>query len=316
MPFQIVRGDYTKLQVDAIVNAANRSLLGGGGVDGRIHRAAGKELLEACKKLGGCEVGCVKHTPGFNLPCKYIIHAVGPIWQGGTEGEEQLLAACYRKSLALAKELGCNSIAMPLISSGAFGIPKEKVIKIATDEITSFLLTNEMMIYLMIWSKEAFVVSKKFFAAVEEYIDDNYVMANWDDKAEARKLRQLAEKNMPSSRVKKSLREAVIALLEEKNLTSVECYKAANIDKRRFSKIITNDDRRASKRTMLALCVGLKLTVPEANDFLSTLGFALTDKSKTDLVVKMFLERGIYDINEINAALFDQKLQTLGSKMD
>jgi O-acetyl-ADP-ribose deacetylase (regulator of RNase III) len=126
-----VSGDITKLHVDAIVNAANTSLLGGGGVDGAIHRAAGPELLEACRKLHGCKTGDAKATPGFRLPAKWVFHAVGPVWNGGGQGEDELLAGCYRKCLELAREHDVKSIAFPAISTGVFGFPSERAAKIA-----------------------------------------------------------------------------------------------------------------------------------------------------------------------------------------
>ena len=142
---EILRGDITKLEVDAIVNAANRSLLGGGGVDGAIHRAAGSKLLEECRLLNGCETGQSKITNGYNLPAKYVIHTVGPVWYGGNKNERDLLKSCYNTALNLAKEYGIKTIAFPAISCGVYHFPLEDACKIASDTVKEFILQNDCL---------------------------------------------------------------------------------------------------------------------------------------------------------------------------
>ena len=175
MPLEIVRNDITQMRVDAIVNAANETLLGGGGVDGCIHRAAGPELLAECRRLGGCRTGEAKLTRGYRLPCKYIIHTVGPVWHGGGFGEAQQLASAYHSALKLAAKYHCESVAFPLLSSGNYGYPKEQAFRIAVDTITQYVMEHDLTVYLVLYDRDSLAVSRKLFASVEEYIDDHYV---------------------------------------------------------------------------------------------------------------------------------------------
>lgn len=169
LPIEVVQGDITQFAVDAIVNAANSSLLGGGGVDGAIHRAAGPELLEACRKLGGCPTGHAKATPGFGLPAKYVFHAVGPIWRGGNQDEDQLLASCYRECMRLAQELNVKTIAFPAISCGAYGFPVERAAPIAISVIAEGLKHNPQIerVYLVCFDHSTYQAYRKALTCLQ-----------------------------------------------------------------------------------------------------------------------------------------------------
>ncbi len=332
MPLIIVRNDITKMTVDAIVNAANETLLGGGGVDGAIHRAAGKELLSECKTLGGCETGKAKITKGYRLNAKYVIHTVGPVYRGGNYNEKALLESCYRESLALAKENKCESVAFPLISSGIYGYPKEEALKVATTVISEFLSENEMMVYIVIFDKASLKIGEKLFEDIEEYIDDNYVKAHSDtfSKARSRRLNLPMASSMPLSESspafeesisKESLEEKIknidesfsqmlLRKIDEKGMTDVECYKKANVDRKLFSKIRSDINYKPSKTTAIAFAISLELSLVETEDMLKKAGFALSHSNKFDIIIEYFIEKKNYNIFEINEALFafDQSL--------
>ncbi len=161
MPLELICNDITTVKVDAIVNAANSTLLGGGGVDGAIHRAAGPQLLAECRTLNGCQTGQAKLTAGYDLPAKYVIHTVGPIWRGGQSDEPQLLASCYCNSLAVAAKKQLNSIAFPLISAGVYGYPKERAIAVAITEIKKFLELHDMLVYLVLFDNATLKMAEK-----------------------------------------------------------------------------------------------------------------------------------------------------------
>ena len=328
MPLQIVRNDITKMKVDAIVNAANSSLLGGGGVDGCIHRAAGPELLAECETLHGCETGNAKITKGYRLPCKYIIHAVGPRWRDGQHGEREKLISCYRTSLALAKKYGCESVAFPLISSGIFGYPKEQALKVAIDTISGFLLDNDMTVYIVIFDRKAYQISGKLFADIAAYIDDRYVDEHTDSRFDRlSRLRSLeagecgcapaapmAAKSLSLDealgQIDESFSEMLLRKIDEKGMTDAQCYKKANIDRKLFSKIRTDKSYKPSKPTVIAFAIALELPLGEMKDMLMKAGFALSHSNKFDIIVEYFIEHGNYNVFEINEALFafDQSL--------
>lgn len=335
MPLQIVRNDITKMTVDAIVNAANSTLLGGGGVDGCIHRAAGEGLLEECRTLGGCETGNAKITGAYKLPCKYVIHTVGPVYQGGNNGEKTLLESCYQKSLELAKEHNCESVAFPLISSGVYGYPKDKALKVAIDVISDFLLENEMTVYIVIFDKKAYQISEKLFSDIAEYIDDRYVDAHTDYRWERMRRNApvpsistvefcecqapvCASVAMPKAlsledavnSVDESFSQMLLRKIDEKGMTDAECYKKANIDRKLFSKIRGDVHYKPSKTTAIAFAIALELSLDETEDMLKKAGFALSHSNKFDIIIEYFISKGNYNIFEINEALFafDQSL--------
>ena len=328
MPVQIVRNDITKMKVDAIVNAANRSLLGGGGVDGCIHRAAGPRLLEECRTLGGCDTGCAKLTRAYRLPCKYVIHAVGPVWEGGRRGERELLASCYRSSLELAAEHGCETVAFPLISSGIYGYPKDQALQVAMEAIGDFLADHDgLTVYLVVFDKAAYQIGEELFSDIAAYIDQNYVDAHTGRESRRMFLERgpsRFEEALPMAaapRMADSLdaalmeldegfSQALLRLIDERGMTDAQCYKKANIDRKLFSKIRSNPGYRPSKPTVLAFAVALELTLEEAEELLRRAGFALSHASKFDVIVEYFISREQYDIFTNNEALFafDQSL--------
>lgn len=315
MPLHIIRNDIRNIKCDAIVNAAKNSLLGGGGVDGAIHRRAGKELLEECKKLGGCATGEAKITKGYKLPCKYIIHTVGPIWRGGNNGEKALLESCYRNSLKAALEHGCESVAFPLISSGNYGYPKDKALRVATDMITEFLSEHDMTVYIVIFDKASFAISEKLFSDIETFIDDVYA----EEHTYSRRMNNdIFRAPMPMvascdrsislddmiSEIDESFSQMLIRKIDEKGMIDAECYKKANVDRKLFSKIKNDINYHPKKTTAVAFAIALELDIDEARELISKAGYSLTRARKFDIIIEYFLINKNYNIFEINETLF------------
>lgn len=328
MPLQIVRNDITTMKVDAIVNTTDESLLGGGGVDGAIHRAAGPELLKECRALGGCKTGQAKITKGYRLPAKFVIHTVGPIWRGGSHGERDLLASAYRSSLELALTNRCETVAFPLLSSGVYSYPKDQALKVAVDTIGDFLLAHDMTVYLVIFDRDAYTISSKLFADITAYIDDCYVDTHTDSREEQRRRMAMAsmpmeEEWMPApcamtpsgldeaiSKLDESFSQMLLRKIDERGMTDAQCYKKANIDRKLFSKIRSDVHYKPSKPTAMAFAIALELPLEEAREMLEKAGFAFSHASKFDIIVEYFIAHQNYNIFEINEALFafDQSL--------
>ena len=343
MPFEIVRNDITKMKVDAIVNPTNRGLVPGGGLDAAVHKAAGPELADACRTIGGCETGDAIITKGYKLSARYVIHTVGPVWHGGQRGEKALLTSCYQKCLELAKDHDCRSIAFPLISAGTFGYPKDEAMAVALDVISKFLFENDILIYLVVFGRTEYLTSRKLFSDVQEYIDDVYAASHYHRNTEARRRElwqvdeeaaQYYEEELYDSAIPpyassgcglipdwskvleeadEGFSEALLRLIDEKGMTDVQCYSKANIDKRLFSKIRSNPEYRPSKPTAFAFAIALELSLDETSALLRKAGFAISHSSKLDIIVEYFIKHKWYNIFEINEVLFDFDQPLLGN---
>ena len=343
MPFEIVRNDITNMQVDAIVNTANPKPIVGWGVDAGIHKKAGPKLLEARSKIGLIRVGDVAVTPAFNLDARIVIHAVGPIWQGGNFSEEELLARCYTRALEAAKSHNCESIAFPLISAGNHGFPKPLALQVAIREISSFLMTNDMQVYLVVFGQDAFSLSEKLFHSVKSYIDDNYILSKTFDEygmsdtcdvcnLELRQVGRALEEREYTRRSKACMTDEAVApfpcapispdwddllsdidagfsetllmLIDRTGKKDSEIYRKANVDRKLFSKIRNNPDYRPTKPTALSFAIALELNLDETQDFIARAGYTLTHSSKFDIIIEYFIVHKNYNIHELNAVLF------------
>ena len=493
MPLHIIRNNIVNMECDAIVNTANPYPQIGAGTDSAVYAAAGeKRLLAARQKIGEIAPGQAAVTSGYALKARYIIHTVGPVWEGGENGEEKILRSCYRTSLRIAEAKRCKSVAFPLISSGSYGYPKDAALKTAVEEIRSYLEHSNITVYLVVFGKEAYELSGKYSDAVEAFIDEHYVKAQiekeysgqvttaflrgnerrrrdnlradraedgrrrdkqqadqaaapgwesaqpdraadsgskdnqqvyrtdesgqWDnlwadytaecefledqqaeiaaeiDKESAlepgspysdiseymsapqsaapgfgmpqpampksaapetatsgsvqqpavprpaakssprfsfkpaasvgKKKKKLEEATQAGKKKKKledsdivlaeTFSETLLRLIDEKEMTDVEVYKRANIDRKLFSKIRSRRDYQPGKKTALALAVALRLDLDQTKDLLSRAGYAISPSSKFDLIVEFFIVNEVYDIDTINIALFDHQEQTLG----
>ena len=346
MPFLMIRNDIAKVTADAIVNPANRNLLQGSGTSRAIYQAAGEqELTAACEAIGRCDLGRAVCTPVFGLPAKYVFHAVCPAWQGGGFGEAEQLASAYHSALKLAAKYHCESVAFPLLSSGNYGYPKEQAFRIAVDTITQYVMEHDLTVYLVLYDRGSLDVSRKLFASVEEYIDDHYVAQNDESYQFDRRRRESAERRRwrlgeeaapmletaaappppaAAPRAARSLESLMdnlgesfttrlLRLIDERGLKDSTVYKQSNISRQHFSKIQCNRDYNPKKKTVLAFAVGLHLSEDETIDLLKSAGYAFSDGSKRDWIVRYCLEHKIYNINQVNTLLFEYDQEQLGA---
>lgn len=343
MPFTIVRNDIANMVADAIVNTANPRPRVGAGVDFSIHQNAGPALLLAREEIGDIAVGCAAITPAFGLRANYVIHTVGPVWDGGSYGEEALLRNCYDNALKLALEHNCQSIAFPLISTGNYGFPKDKALQIAISAFSSFLLEHEMQIFLVVFDRKAFKLSEQLFQGVASYIDQNYVdtcqQAVYGVGPEIRRNRIRRRRDMEiceSAVLRESLpctpmaapkaasledmlkradagfTETLLKLIDKSGKKDSEIYKKALLTKQHFSKIRNNPNYKPTKPTAIALALALELDLEATKDLIGRAGYALTNSSKFDLIIRYFIEQGNYNVVEINLALFEFDQPLLG----
>lgn len=360
MPLDIIRNDITKVRADAIVNTANPRVAVGAGTDQAIYEAAGKQqLLSERAKIGNMTPGQAAYTPAFALDAKYIIHTVGPAWRGGGYGEREAVASCYKNCLAIAEELGCETVAFPLLSTGTYGFPKDEALRIAIDEISSFLFAHDMTVLLVVYDRESFVISGKVFANVRSYIEEHEVKKRplllrdrslgrrreaeaagadhaqiynmpvsglYERREEAREAYEEAELRMSVNASYKELtiddiigmkedtfQQVLFRIIDRKGLTDPEVYKRSNIDRKLFSKIRSDVDYTPSKRTVMALIIGLELNLDEASDLLNRAGYSFSPADLSDLTVRACIEQNMYNIHMINCYLFDLGQKTLGA---
>ena len=336
MPFEIVRNDITNMHVDAIVNTANPRPVIGLGVDSAIHEKAGPALLAARQAIGHIDMGCAEITPAFRLRAKYVIHTVGPVWDGGSYGEEHYLRNCYDNSLKLALEHHCESIAFPLISTGNYGFPKDKALQIAIAAFSEFLLKHEMQIYLVVFDHKSFKFSEKLFQDVATYIDQNYVNV-WEidtygaaepirnrrrrERIENKTMMPMACEAMESSvdldsflkKKDAGFVETLLELIQKSGHKNSTIYKRANISKQHFSKLINDPKATITKPVAVALALALELDLDATRDLIGRAGYTLTNSSIFDLIIQYYIEHKNYNVVEINITLYEFDQSLLGA---
>ncbi len=319
MPLQFQYGDITTLAVDAIVNAANEKLLPGGGVCGAIFQAAGPHLEQACSKFGGCPVGQAVITPGFSLPANYIIHTVGPVWQGGSQGEAEKLASCYQESIKLAQQMGCNSIAFPLISSGIFGYPPAKALQIAVQAIHEALKEQDINVTLIFHTRMSFVLEPDVKDPAAAFMKDRALSMAFEDttyRHTYRMIRRAGFGHMPGVDMPLEGRDQVqhgltpdetfaqmlARMMQELGMDQQELRWKANMSAGRLDSILKG--QMPSKAQALALAIAMKQNLSHTRQLLATARLFLDATEDQDLLAEYCICEEQFDVLLANQLLF------------
>ncbi|MDO4756608.1 MAG: macro domain-containing protein [Parabacteroides sp.] len=335
MPLFIERNDITKIKVDAICFSAFPTPKVGSGVDKAIYKAAGKyKLISERKRFGDLKIGESISTAAYDLPARNLIHTVIPEYIDGKQGEYDILHECYVGALIRAKELKCESIAFALLGAGAAGFPKFEAFHIAMSAIRKFLIENDMTVTIVVYDKISFDMSTKISTAVDEYIDENYItehdshtelkfsMFNDETVKSENKSSGSFDSSMFSGEIDynnltkelgNSFNATLFDYIDKSGMTDVEVYKAANIDKKLFSKIRSTPDYKPKKGNCLAFAIALRLDLEDTEKLLNSAEFTLSRSNKRDLAVAWHIQNKIYDINTINIQLSIKELPLLGS---
>ena len=310
MPIQIIKDFAATLEVDVVVNAANRNLRQGTGLSDALFKAAGPaEMRAACDKLGSCAPGHAIITPGFRLPAHYVVHAVGPIWVNGRQHEGELLASCYREALSLAAAQKARSIAFPLLSTGSYGYPREKAFRIAMTELTAFLEKREMTVYLSVYDPRTARPDAETWSALSSYIAHPEGHEPVEDVADELPSldEMLFEPAAPEPIAEPAPEipfiEQVIACAREKGLTEKALSRRANMTLARLSALRNRPNEMPNRDAAMALCVALSLTAEETRALLASAGLFLLPRDRRDAIISFFISRGA-DIYALNAALY------------
>lgn len=336
MPFEIIRNDIAKVNADAIVNTANPEPKIGAGTDHAIYRDAGPRLLEARKRIGNIAPGEVAVTPAFNLNAKYVIHAVGPAWQGGDRGEEQILRRAYDNALTAAVLHHCKTVAFPLMATGTYGFPRDKGMSIAISAFTDFLITHDIQIVLVVFDKPVFELAGQLFDDLHHYVDESYVDAARTEEYDIRQCADsyqeltarltghhtaagligpapaqsssLSDERYPGlrelvSRPKASFHKKLFQLIDEQGLKDPDVYKRADISRQQFSRIRNDPAYTPTKSAAIRLALALRLDHEATQELLGSAGYVLSQSIPADLIVSYCIQHGEYDAVTINVEL-------------